>query len=203
MTNGMLGPWAVVRAGADSSGDYLKTTGTGTVSLAKATYSSSNFSGSTEATLTSVTGTVTLAQDAKAYAAKFGPSSLTTVSGTQILTLASGGMILNGATVTGGNISFSGNPAYIYAGSSGTSVLGSSLNTSSGLVKFGDGTLTLTGGGTSFSGGVNVNAGVLNVQASNALGATGGGNGRHGRFGSRFGIARKPRIRQQASYAKQ
>ncbi len=181
LANDMIGPWAVVRAGADSSGDYLKATGTGTVSLAKATYSSSNFASSTGTSLVNVTGTISMNQSLSAYAVKFGssntaPAKLTLGSG-YTLTLASGGMILNGSTVTGGTVSFSSNPAFIYAGSSGTSVLGSSLNSSSGMTKFGDGVLALTGDNSGFSGTINVNAGVLNVQTATALGASGGGNG--------------------------
>ena len=87
----------------------------------------------------------------------------------------SGGMILNGGTLSGGTVAFS-TPALIYAGSSNPSAISSALNDSSGLVKFGSGTLVLSANNSGLSGNIVVDSGALNIQNAGALGATGSGN---------------------------
>ena len=116
----------------------------------------------------SLTGTQTVGTSS-AYAVKFGSGSVTTVNGA--LTLASGGMILNGATLAGtGSVNFGGKTGMVFAGSNTASTLAIPLSTTLGMVKFGPGTLILSGNNSSLTGGIMVNSGVLVAQNNNALG---------------------------------
>ena len=157
LTNGILGPWAVLAAsGTNSSGDYLTTTGTGTKFLAKASYGT--FASSGNSTVVLASSSSTLSGNKSAYAVNFGTA--TTTIGTK-LTITSGGLILNGGIVTGGALSLANSsglaiPALIYAGSSTPGTIASEIETSSGLVKFGPGTLVLSGYNSGLSGGISL-----------------------------------------------
>ena len=167
MTNGILGDWAVQESGSNTSGDYLKLSGTGPYTLATAAYTGT-LSTSSSASVVSLTGTQTVGTSS-AYAVKFGSGSVTTVNGA--LTLASGGMILNGATLAGtGSVNFGGKTGMVFAGSNTASTLAIPLSTTLGMVKFGPGTLILSGNNSSLTGGIIVNSGVLVAQNNNALG---------------------------------
>ena len=86
-------------------------------------------------------------------------------------------MILNGGTVAGGSIAIGGTGggamAYLYAGSDNPSTISSTLNGTSGLVKFGQGTLVLSGNNAALTGNIYVDSGTLNIQNGGALGVTG------------------------------
>jgi autotransporter-associated beta strand protein len=114
-------------------------------------------------------------RNATSYAAKFGGGTTTTLNAT--LTLASGGMIVNGATISGGGAMSFSQPGLIYAGSLVPSTIGVPLGTSQGITKFGLGTLILSGNSySSLTGGVKVESGIRNVSNSGALGPDGNGN---------------------------
>jgi autotransporter-associated beta strand protein len=175
LANGILGPWAVRQSsGTVTSADYLTTTGSGPYSLATASYTN-GFSSSGGTLVLSVSSSSTLTGDKLAYAVKFGPSTTTTVTG-HTLQIASGGLILNGSsTIYGGTLSLadtsgSAVTGLIFAGSQGT--ISSTIQTSQGLVKFGPGTLVLSGNnGTTLGGPVTVDAGTLYAQSGGALGS--------------------------------
>ena len=174
LTNGILGAFAVAQAsGYDSTGDYLTTTGTGPYSLTTATYFN-GLAGATGTTVASVTGSSSLGQNTSVYAIKFADSTTTTL-GSYTLSVSSGGMILNGGTLSGGTVAF-GSAPLIYVGSNDPGAISSALNASSGLVKFGPGTLVLSGSNTGLSGNIYVNSGAINIQNAWALGASGTGN---------------------------
>ena len=169
LTDGIVGPWAVRQvSGSNTSGDYLTLSGTtGPYTLATAAYTGA-LSSSSSASVVSFTGTQAIGT-ASAYAVKFGGSSPTTVNGA--LTLASGGMILNGATLAGtGSVNFGGKTGMVFAGSNTASTVAIPLSTTLGMVKFGPGTLILGGNNSSLTGGIVVNSGVLVAQSNNALG---------------------------------
>ena len=174
LTNNILGPWAVVQASAnDSSGDYLTTTGTGTYALATASYYN-GLAGASGTNVVSVTGTTSLTQNTSAYVIKLCGSSVTTVAASN--TLSTNGMILNGGTLAGGKLALTMS-AMLYAGSATPSVISSTLNAPSGIVKFGSGTLVLLADNSkTLSGGVLVGQGILNVQSGGALGSSASGN---------------------------
>jgi hypothetical protein len=87
-------------SGSNSSGDFLTVTGTAApFSLATAVYSGSSLSTSSGTSVIRLSGSNLLSSNKYAYAVKFGGGSTTTINST--LTLGSGGMILNGATLTG------------------------------------------------------------------------------------------------------
>ena len=107
------------------------------------------------------------------YAMKVNGSAI--IANTNTLTLDSGSMILNGGLVSGGTVNCGSQPALIYAGSSNPSTISSTLTSSSGLVKFGPGTLVLTGDNSSgLRGNSVISSGVLNIQNAGALGASNG-----------------------------
>jgi autotransporter-associated beta strand protein len=170
--NGIIGPWAVQQtSGTVTSGDYLTASGH---NLATFSGYNSGFSGAGANSLVNVsspsstTGTTI-------YAMKVSDTA-TISSGT--LTLSSGGMILNGGMVTGGTLAFSNSStSLIYAGSSNPGTIASTIQGSLGLVKFGPGSLVLSGSnGQTLSGPIVVSSGTLNVQNSGALGAGGAGS---------------------------
>lgn len=176
LINNILGPWVVRQlSGTNSSGDYLTLTGTaGPYTLATASYTSTNFGSSSGTSVVSVTGSNSVGATS-AYAVKFGNGSMTTLNGA--LSLASGGMILNGGTLNGsGSVSFGGKTGMIFAGSATASTIVTPLSTTLGMVKFGPGTLVLSGNNSSLTGGIVVSSGVLNAQNSYALGPGGVGN---------------------------
>ena len=167
-----LGAFAVAQSsGNNSSGDYLTTTGN---SVVTATYSY-GLAGASYSTIASVTGSSSVGQDTYLYAVKFADSTVTTLASTNTLTVYGCGMILNGGTLAGGAVAFYGTPL-LYAGSNDPAAISSSINCSMGLVKFGPGTLVLSGTNTGLSGNIYVNSGVLNIQNPWALGAIGTGN---------------------------
>ncbi|MBO9697028.1 MAG: autotransporter-associated beta strand repeat-containing protein [Sphingopyxis sp.] len=83
------------------------------------------------------------------------------------ITFSSAGYVLNGSTITLG-----GATPTITTG--GNAAINSVLAGNAGLTKAGAGVLSLTGA-NSFSGGINVTAGQLNVSGDSALGAAGNG----------------------------
>jgi autotransporter-associated beta strand protein len=187
LENNILGPWAVSQtSGSDTCGNYLTTTGTGSGprALATAVYTSTNFQGSNASSLVAVTGTTMLSETTSAYAVKFGPCT-TAINSEKSLIIASGGMIVNGSTITGGTVRFAHDndgelldvPALIFTGSTNAGTVSSTLHTDAGMVKFGPGSLVLSGSSSELSGAIKINAGTLNVQHSNVLGALGSGNG--------------------------
>jgi fibronectin-binding autotransporter adhesin len=171
LTDGLLGTWAVLaNSGTNSSGDYLTTTGTGTKSLAKASYVS--FSSSTGTSVVLASSSSTLSHSTSAYAVSFG-SATTTLASTATLTIGSGGMILNGGTVIGGAIAIpQGVLPLVYTGSTYASTIATALAGDAGLAKFGPGNLLLEGNNNSLSGNVQVSAGMLSVGSASALNAS-------------------------------
>jgi autotransporter-associated beta strand protein len=180
LTNGILGPWAVVEtSGTNTSGDYLTTTGSGSFSLAKASNYTNGFSSSSGTSVVSVTSSSTLATSTSAYVVKFGDATLTTIGSNSTLQITGGGLILNGSsTITGGTLSFadtsgSALPGLVFAGTANQGTISSAIQTSQGLVKFGPGTLVLSGSNsaTLSAGPIVVEAGTLSAQSAGALGA--------------------------------
>ena len=87
------------------------------------------------------------------------------------ITFNSAGYVLNGSTITLGGAT----PTITSGGlATGNTVINSNLAGTAGLTKAGAGILTLTGT-NSFSGGVNVTEGRLNVSGDSALGAASNG----------------------------
>ena len=126
-----------------------------------------------------------------------------TSSGNSVLTIFAGGIVnnddsiqtinittitlgasqtWNAGTVTGGSLVFSGTTVNLGVsqtltidGSNTTSIVNQITGTgTSGIIKNGSGTLTLSGNNT-YAGVTTINNGVLNIQNSNALGGTGSG----------------------------
>jgi autotransporter-associated beta strand protein len=172
-SGGIIGPWTVRQvSGSNSAGDFLSAVSTSgsTYSLVTANYLSSNFSNSSGTSVVSVSGTCALGS-ASAYAVKFSGSSTTTITGQ--LSIDSGGLIINGGTIAGGNVAFPNVTPLIYAGSSIPGVIGSALVSEAGLVKFGPGGLVFAGSNSSLQGQVIISAGTVNVQNALALGLGG------------------------------
>jgi autotransporter-associated beta strand protein len=178
LTNGILGPWAVVTSsGTNTSADYLKTSGTSPYSLAVASYTN-GFSSSGGTSVVSVTSSSSLSVSTSAYAVKFGPSTTTNLNG-HTLQIISGGLILNGSsTISGGTLSLTdtggnGLTGLIYTGGGTQSTIASPIYTNQGLVKFGPDTLVLpTDNSATLTGGtVAVESGTLSAQSAGALGA--------------------------------
>jgi len=174
--NGIIGPWAVVQSsGSQTSGDYLTISSN---QLAAVTNYYSGLSGSNN-TKVVVTNSSPLTQDAFAYVVKVATGTNTNLNGYKLTVGKDGvsGMIFDGGTVTGGTIAFDGKPL-IFAGTSTPGTIGSAINTTSGLVKFGPGTLVLSADSrATMSGDIVISSGALNVQNSGALGPGGAGNG--------------------------
>ncbi len=172
----IVGPWAVRQlSGSDSSGDYLTAIQSGSsYRLTTVAYSGTNLLTATASSVVNVTTNTNVTQKVSLSAVKFGPC-VTTLSGTGQLSIGSGGLIVNGGTLAGGNVSFSGLTPYLYAGSSVPGRISSSLTGDLGLVKFGAGSLVLAGNNSGLSGAIAVTAGTLSAQNSWALG--GGGTG--------------------------
>jgi len=171
----IIGPWAVRETSAtNTTGDFLTTTGTGPYQLTTATYDSTNFSGATSSSIVNVSGTPSVTSSITVSAMKV--SGTATISSGQTLTLGSGGMILNGGTVTGGTLAFGATPL-VFAGTASSSTIASSIQSSAGLVKFGPGTLILSADNSqTLSDTLFINDGTLNVRNSGALGAGGTGS---------------------------
>ncbi len=145
------------------------TASSSTYNVGVASYTSTNFTSSSGTSVVTVTASSTIGT-ATAYAAKFG-STITTITGS--LALDSGGMILNGGTLSGsGSVSFGGQPGMIFAGSSTASAIAAPLSTHLGLTKFGPGKLILSGN-SELSGDINIATGVVNLQSGTALGLGG------------------------------
>ena len=190
LTSGILGPGLVREtSAANTSGDYLTLTATaGAYSLGTASYTGTSFASSSGTSVISVSGSNSITSATAACAARFGGGSTTAVSST--LSLTSGGMILNGGTLSGsGPIRFAALGDFnfgiqtwnnvtgmIFAGSSTASTIAVPLKTSRGMVKFGPGTLVLSGNNGTLSGGITVTSGVLSAQSNDALGPGGTGN---------------------------
>ncbi len=182
LTDGIFGAWTVREtSGTSSAGDYLTLSYTnGSYSVGTAAYSGT-LGTSTSASVVSVAGATTISStsSASAYAVKFGGGSATTVNGE--LTLAGGGIILNGGTLNGGGaVNFAGDgipvTGFVFAGSTTASAIGAGLTTTRGLVKFGPGTLVLSGLNSGLEGGILASAGVLSAQGNYSLGEGGSGN---------------------------
>ncbi len=174
MTGGIVGSWLVRQTSAsDSSGDYLTLTASGgTYSAGTTGYTGTSFASSSGTSVISLTGSTTLSSAATAYAVKSGSGSTTTLNAT--LALNSGGMILNGATISGSSGITWNQVGMVFAGTSTASTIGVPITGNLGLTKFGPGKLILSGNsGSTLSGDMIVQTGVLNVQNSGALGLTG------------------------------
>ena len=163
-------------SGSDSSGDYLTATSSGPCTLATASYSN-GFNSASSTSVVSAIGPSSLNRNTSVYAIKLGPGTLTTLAPTSTLSIYSGGMILNGGTIAGGTVAIGGTggstTAFFYAGSDNPGTISSTLNGNSGLVKFGSGTLVLSGNNATLTGNVYVDSGTLNIQNGGALGVTG------------------------------
>lgn len=178
----IVGPWVVQQvSGSSTSGEYL-TTATDSGYYRLSTYSAyhDGFSGAGGTSIVSVGTSSSLGDDMAIHALKV--SATATIGSGKTLTIASGGIIVNGGTIQGGTVHFADEnadvPAMIFAGSSTAGTISSPLKTEVGLVKFGPGTVMLSGdSGTSLTGEIIVSSGVLNAQHSGALGAGGDGNG--------------------------
>ena len=138
-------------------------------------YSGTNLLTATASSVVNVTTNTNVTQKVSLSAVNFGPC-VTTFSGTGQLSVGSGGLILNGGTLTGGSLSFAGVTPYLYAGSNVPSRISSALEGDWGLVKFGAGSLILAGNNSGLSGAIAVTAGTLSAQNFAALGAGGAGS---------------------------
>ena len=173
VTNGIVGPWAVVETSATTTtGDYLTVTGSNPYRLTRPNSNAydANFASPGVNSLENVSGgTATVANNITVYAMK--ASSTASITSGKTLTLASGGLILNGGTVTGGTLAFGATPL-IFAGSITSGTIASTISCTSGLVKFGPGTLVLNAdNSTTLSGAVAINSGTLDIQRAGALGS--------------------------------
>ncbi len=171
--NNIVGPWVVGQtSGTDTAGDYLTVSSN---KLAAFAGYHAGFSGAGSTSVVSVSGTSST-NSKTIYAMKV--SGTATINSDQTLTVSSGGMILGGGTIEGGSgskLAF-GCGAMIYAGSDNPGTISSAIQTSGGLVKFGLGSLVLSGDNSQLIGGIIVGTGTLNVRNPSALGPGGAGN---------------------------
>ena len=169
----IVGPWLVRQlSSSDSGGDYLTSLSSSGSYLLVTTSYSSTLSTSSTASVVAIASSTTLTQNVAISALKLGPYSMS-ISGTGGLTLESGGLIINGGTLSGNGVSFSNVMPMIYAGSSVPSKISSSLISDIGLTKFGAGSLNLAANNSSLEGSIYVSAGTLIASNSGAFG-TGG-----------------------------
>ena len=169
-------------SGTNSSGDYLTSANTtGTCPLVTATANYTNgFSSASSTSVVSVAGTQSLNSSPSVYATKICGGTVLTLGNNDALSIF-GGIILNGGTLAGGTgVDYMGPtaPLMIYAGSSNPSEISSPIisHTTTGMVKFGPGTLVLAGSTSGLLGNIYVDSGALNIQNDCALGFSGSGN---------------------------
>jgi autotransporter-associated beta strand protein len=164
-TNGIIGPWGIVEtSGTNSAGDYLQTSGS---ALATFTGYYNGFSGAGSSSVVNI-ASPSSANNATVYALKV--SNTATINSGQTLTVASGGILLNGGTISGGTLAFGATPL-VFAGSSTASMIASTLSGTGAFVKFGPGTLALNAdNSTTLSGSVAVTSGALDIERAGALG---------------------------------
>jgi autotransporter-associated beta strand protein len=174
LTNGILGPWAVTLAsGTNSTGDFLTmVNSSGLWRLGTASYTGTNFTNATSASVVNVTVSTTATQNTSAYAVKFGSGTTTTLGTTAAITVTSGGMLFDGGTLTGGTVAFAGATPLFFAGSAGTGTIGSTISGTAGFVKFGPGALALSNdNSTTLSGTSAINSGTVKIQRAGSLGS--------------------------------
>ncbi|MBA4018887.1 MAG: hypothetical protein C0483_17100 [Pirellula sp.] len=179
-TNSILSPWIAAQiSGANSSGDFLKLSGS---QLNVADYSGLlDINSAVNTTVFSATSSTTnaLVLDGLTFALKVdnatisGPG-LTLTVGNDSATIPGGIILNNNASITTGRLAFGASEGAIYVGgaSTGTAVgtISSALSTTNanGITKFGPGTLILSGASL-YTAPTNVNEGTLQASAANVL----------------------------------
>ncbi|HRJ08332.1 MAG TPA: autotransporter-associated beta strand repeat-containing protein [Prosthecobacter sp.] len=178
LTNGIIGPWAVIGGPglSDNSGHYAGFTGGNVVT---ATYSGTgDLDGLTSASDVWDAGATASTLTGNRSAHAFRASADVALGGNTLFLGFSGqaGIILNnGADISGGTLSLGTNVLSIYTDDAAVSTLGATVtnfrgntnNTlSTGLIKFGPGNLEISAQ-QSFQGNVQVNQGTLSFSAAN------------------------------------
>ncbi len=171
LTNGIVNTSMVAaNNGPAQSGDFLTFAST-TTGFQVASYSGS-LGSSTNTSVVSNTADTTLSSGGAAFALR--DTATIAVPTGQTLALGNGagqaGLILNGGAITGaGTLDFGAAEGTVYTSLAG-GVISTAITGSGGLTTFGPGELMLTGA-TSFTGGLNINQGIVNVGSSAELGA--------------------------------
>jgi autotransporter-associated beta strand protein len=181
LTNGIAVPWMVTSVGGGSA-DFLTYVGTTYTSadtgFEAATYNLTNtFAGSSASSVVEIQnatenptsgGPITLGGNTSVYALRNDTTITATGYTLNIGTNASatfGGLILNGGTINGGTVAFGASEGDIYVsnGNSNTSTISSNVTGAGALVKFGPGTLFLTGSSNSITGPAVIQTGAIDV----------------------------------------
>src|SRR5579862_832843 len=184
--NGIYNPTIVAQNG--NVGTFVKysaTAGAGFVDAASGTssYTARNAAVVIPANeISDVTGSFTATTASNPFALRVGAFTLTN-GGTTTVNGAAGqaGVILNStataSTIAGGTLAFGASEGVIFTATTGAGngTISSAISGTGGLTKFGPGTLVLSGTNT-YSGGTNVNQGVLSISADANLGATAAAN---------------------------
>ncbi|MBK8094984.1 MAG: autotransporter-associated beta strand repeat-containing protein [Verrucomicrobiaceae bacterium] len=183
LANNTIGTWAAIQASGSNAAHYAGVSG---FAIVTATYSGTgDLDGATGATALWDAGATasTLTANRSVYAfrtnANVGLGGFTLNVGTANSgTLGQAGMILNsGADISGGKVNFGTNALSIYVDDAAASTISAPLtnyrnnasNTvATGLIKYGPGTLELSGANT-FQGNVQVNQGTLSLTAANVM----------------------------------
>ncbi|MEZ0277355.1 MAG: autotransporter-associated beta strand repeat-containing protein, partial [Roseimicrobium sp.] len=187
LVNGILAPW-LVKTTSDANRDADFVTLDGSNNVVTATYTSSDVNAAnTNVSIVNDTDGGTLTATRNAYGLRLGADldldGNTLNIGEGITTGTFGGLILNnGADITGGTLNFGASEGLVYVEAGQTSTISATIapfitgsgptsNSSfNGLIKFGNGTLELSGSGVNgMRGSVYVNQGTLSLTASNVL----------------------------------
>lgn len=181
MTNGMVSP-AIVGQDNDAqrSGDFLTYSSAG---FAKANYTLSSTTPINSAAANSVyevnsSQTLLPGSSAQIFALKVGPFAIGSGGGETVLRVGenlanrTAGLILNGGSIAATRLDFGASEAVVYASTAGGTI-SSVIQGEAGLVKFGPGTLTLTGS-NAYAGTTVIQSGVL-AAANTSGSATGAG----------------------------
>ena len=163
LTNGILPPWVVTSNGTGPA-DYVTYGGTG---IAIATYSGTDLATSTNASVINQSASPTITGDVSAYALR---DSAAVDLATHTLNLGNGtgqsGLILNGGSITNGNVSFGATEGVVFV--QGTSTLGSVGNSIS------SNNLTITALGSS---NTTINGNIVNGTSASQVTFTGATSG--------------------------
>lgn len=161
LTNGIVGGNIVGASGAALAGSFL--TYNTTNGLLPAAAFTGDINLSTSSTIYRATNAQTLTENAEAFAVTL---EGVTLGGAFALGVGGGpgpaGMIFNGGSVATETLTFGPAQATVYAGTSG-GLIAADITGSAGLVKFGSGTLAVTGSAAGLAGNTYVQTGTLAV----------------------------------------
>ncbi|HEX4054084.1 MAG TPA: autotransporter-associated beta strand repeat-containing protein [Tepidisphaeraceae bacterium] len=198
--NGIVNP-SIVTENSDTneSGDFVAWGGATTGLVTYAGYTNTITAGPTAIFQATATSGNTLSANASLYALSTGN---TTTGGQAInlggFTLTVGdntsgnqaGVIMNGGSITSGTLAFAADEATIYT-SAANALISANITGAGGVTTFGPGTLALTGT-NSFSDGLTINQGVLDVSRDANLGSATGNGITFGGGTLQFGAAFNP-----------